>query len=74
MHDKYVCHYIEIYAYCILSQRRTESHVSTVNTMTEALDIQRPDILNSLTGNEKMALQKYLNTSNSVVTSTQLIS
>ena len=29
----------------ILSQRRTEPHVSTVNTMTEALDIQRPDIL-----------------------------
>lgn len=64
----------EIYAYCILSQRRTESHISTVNTMTEALDIQRPDILNSLMENKKMASQKYINTSNSAVTSTQLIS
>lgn len=36
---QYVCLYIEIYAY--LSQRRTEPHVSTVNTMTEALDIQK---------------------------------
>lgn len=33
----------------ILSQRRTEPHVNNVNTMTEALDIKRPDILNSLT-------------------------
>lgn len=58
----------------ILSQRRTELHVSTVNTMTEALDIERPDILNSPTRNKKMASQNYLNTGNSAVTSTQLIS
>lgn len=43
----------------ILSQRRTEPHVSNVNTTTEALDIKRPDILNSPTGNKKMASQKH---------------
>lgn len=48
---QYVCLYIEIYAY--LSQRRTELHLSTVNTTTEALDIQGPDILNSLTREQK---------------------
>lgn len=34
----------------ILSQRTTETHISTVITMTEALDINRPDSLNSSTG------------------------
>lgn len=58
----------------ILSQRTTETRVSTVITMTEALDINRPDTLNVLTGNKKMALQKHENTSNSAVTWTQLIS
>lgn len=58
----------------ILSQRRTELRVSTVNTMTEALDIERTDILNSPTGNKKMASQNYLNTSNSAITSARLIS
>lgn len=58
----------------VLSQRTTEPRVSTVNTMTEALDIKRPDTLNSPTGNKKMALQQYVNTSNSAVTWTQLIS
>lgn len=42
----------------ILSQRTTETLVSTVITMTEALDINRPDTLNVLTGNKKMASQK----------------
>lgn len=63
-----VCIYVEIYAY--LSQRRTEPHVNTVNTMTEALDIKRPDVLNSPAGIKMMASQKYLNISISAVTST----
>lgn len=53
-----VCIYLEIYAY--ISQKRTEPHVSTVNTMTEALDFKRPDILNSLTGNKKKRHRKNI--------------
>lgn len=56
--------YIEIYAY--LSQRRTEPQISTVNTMTEALDIQKArhsEISPTKRGKKKMASQGYLNTS-----------
>lgn len=53
-----VCIYVEIYAY--LSQRRTEPHVNTVNTMTEALDIKRPDILNQNDGITKTSEHQHL--------------
>lgn len=52
-----------IYLYrnlCILQSfhRGEQNHISNVNTMTEALDIERPDTLNSPKGSTTMASQK----------------
>lgn len=58
----------------ILSQRRTEPHVSNVNTMTEALDIKGQTFWIHRHRTKRWRREKYLNTSNSAVTSTQLIS
>lgn len=58
----------------ILSQRRTEPHVSNVNTMTEALDIKGQTFWILRHRTKRWHRKKYLNTSNSAVTSTQLIS